>query len=160
MEGQQIHEVIGVAQEGMHSIKTKKLKGEVLKIDLSKAYDRVNWIYIRQLLTHLGFEINFISWVMCCISTNSFFVLINGSSSPFFRVKRGLHHGFPFCLSFFYLWLKVSVGLWNQQNQIDILNGFLYLPPFESLIYCLTIDNIIILSPNHRHAATPMHRNL
>ena len=43
LDGRQIHEAIGVAQEGLHSIKTKHLKGVVIKIDLSKSYDRENW---------------------------------------------------------------------------------------------------------------------
>jgi hypothetical protein len=42
LEGRQIHEAIGVAQEVLHSLKTRNMKGVVLKIDLSKAYDRVN----------------------------------------------------------------------------------------------------------------------
>jgi len=91
LEGRQIHEAIRVAHEWIHSMKTKKLKGEILKIDLSKAYDRVNWLYIRFILTHLGFEFDFIKWVMCCISFSSFFVLINGSTFPLFEADRGLH---------------------------------------------------------------------
>jgi hypothetical protein len=39
LEGRQIHDVIGVAQEGLHSIKVKKIPSMVLKIDLSKAYN-------------------------------------------------------------------------------------------------------------------------
>ena len=46
LEGRQIHEAIGVAQEGLHSIKTKHIQGVVIKIDLSKAYDKENWLYI------------------------------------------------------------------------------------------------------------------
>jgi hypothetical protein len=46
LKGIQIHEAIGVAQEGLHNMKIKELKGEVIKIDLSKAFDRVNWLYI------------------------------------------------------------------------------------------------------------------
>jgi hypothetical protein len=42
LEGIQIHEVVGVAQEGIHSMKTKLLYSLVIKIDLSKAYDRVS----------------------------------------------------------------------------------------------------------------------
>jgi hypothetical protein len=72
LEGRQIHEVVGVAQEALHNIKSRKLKGAVLKIDLSKAYDRVSWLYIRLLLTHLGFAASFIKWIMCCITTVSF----------------------------------------------------------------------------------------
>jgi hypothetical protein len=90
LEGRQIHEAIGIAQEGLHSMKTRSLKGAVLKIDLSKSYDRVSWLYIRLLLTHLGFDVPFINWVMNCLSMASFAVLINGSTSPFFTSERGL----------------------------------------------------------------------
>ena len=57
LKGRQIHEAIGVAQEGLHSMKTCNLKGAILKIDLSKAYDKVSWLYIHMLLIHLGFGI-------------------------------------------------------------------------------------------------------
>ena len=52
MEGREIHEAIGVAQEGLHSQKKKGIKGAVLKINLSKAFDRVTWLYLRMLMTH------------------------------------------------------------------------------------------------------------
>ena len=42
LEDRQIHEATGVSQEGLHSRKTKKAKGVILKIDLSKAFDKVN----------------------------------------------------------------------------------------------------------------------
>lgn len=64
MDGRQIHEVVGVAQETLHSIKKSRRTGEIVKINLSKAYDRINWIYIRIFLTHLGFNIGFVNWVM------------------------------------------------------------------------------------------------
>ena len=67
LEGRQIHEAIGVAQEGLHSMKAKKIKGAILKIDLYKAYNKVRWLYIRILLTHLGFGITFIRWIMSYI---------------------------------------------------------------------------------------------
>ena len=56
LENRHIHEAIRVAQEGMHGIKIKKIKGAILKIDLSKDFDRVSWIYLRRILTHLGFN--------------------------------------------------------------------------------------------------------
>ena len=46
----QIHEAIDTAQEDMHSIKTKKIRSTILKIDLSKAFDHVNWNYIQLIL--------------------------------------------------------------------------------------------------------------
>lgn len=85
LNGRQIHEAIGVAQETLHSVKQKNKKGAVIKIDLSKAYDRINWIYIRLLLTHLGFKMDFISWIMGCITNVSYVVLINSAATPFFK---------------------------------------------------------------------------
>ena len=60
------------------------------------------------LFTHLGFCIGFIRWVMSCITTVSFLVLINGAASPFFHAKRGLHQG---CLLSPLLFLLVHEGL-------------------------------------------------
>jgi hypothetical protein len=85
--GHKIHEDIGVVQEGLHSMKTNTQKGVVIKIDLSKAYDQVSWLYIWLLLTHLGFSVEFIRWIMSCLSSVSFVVLINGAASPFFHTK-------------------------------------------------------------------------
>lgn len=90
LQGRQIHEAIGVAQEALHSFKARNMSRAVLKIDLSKAYDRVSWLYVRMLLIHLGFDATFVRWVMGCISTASFAVLINEVASPFFKAERGL----------------------------------------------------------------------
>jgi len=40
LASRQIHEAIGFSQETLHSIKISKTKGAIIKIDLSKAYDR------------------------------------------------------------------------------------------------------------------------
>eukprot|EP00253_Pinus_taeda_P009383 PITA_09383 len=50
-----IQDAIGTAQEALHSIKLRNLKGLTLKIDLAKALDKVNWLYINMIITHLGF---------------------------------------------------------------------------------------------------------
>lgn len=108
MDGRQIHEAIGVAQETIHSVKQIKIKGAVIKIDLSKAYDRINWVYIRILLTHLGFKYEFIRWIMGCISNVNFAILINGAATPFFKSFRGLRQGCPLSPLLF---LLVAEGL-------------------------------------------------
>ena len=95
-----------MAQEGMHSIKTKKLKGVVLKIDMSKAYDKVSWLYIRMILTHLRFYIGLIKWVMSCISIVSFAILINGSTLLFFFHKDACVKDVTFPPCYFYWYQK------------------------------------------------------
>ena len=51
LPGRQIHDAVGVVQEGLHSIHSKHLKSVVLKLDLSKAYDQVSWSYLRVILS-------------------------------------------------------------------------------------------------------------
>lgn len=71
-------------------MKTKNMKGMIFKIDLSKAFDRTSWLYLRILLTHLGFPHFFINCTMCCISTVSYSILINRSASNLFHAECGL----------------------------------------------------------------------
>lgn len=86
----QIHEAIGIAQEMLHWIKTVPKKAAILKINLSKAFDRVNWTYLQLMLTHIGFPHQFMNWIGCCFTSVSFSVLINGVASDFFHAERGL----------------------------------------------------------------------
>lgn len=44
----------------------------ILKVDLSKAFDRENWLYIRLLLTHVGFPYAYIKWIMSFIKDVSY----------------------------------------------------------------------------------------
>lgn len=143
LECRQIHEAIGVAQEGLHSVKKKKLKGTIFKIDLSKSYDRVNFIYICMLLTHLGFHISFIRWIISCLTLVSFVVLINGVASPFFHVERGLRQGCP--LSPLLLFL-VAEGLSIFMKKASSEGNFRGLPISQVLdvTHLLFVDDILI----------------
>lgn len=59
LEGRQIHESIWISQEGLQNIKLNKLKAMILKMYLSKEYDKVSWLYLRMMLSDLGFGISF-----------------------------------------------------------------------------------------------------
>jgi len=149
LEGRQIHEAIGVAQEGMHSLKTQNIKGAILKIDLSKAYDKVSWIYIRLLLTHLGFGIDFIRWIMSCISTVSFSVLINGAASPFFHAERGLRQGCPLSPLLF---LLVAEGLSRaiiEAKRTGRFSGIL-IGEQLAITHLLFVDDVLIFCSGDR----------
>jgi len=159
LEGRQIHEAIGVAQEGVHSLKTKKLKGAVIKIDLSKAYDRVSWLYIRMLLTHLGFEYEFIRWIMSCISSVSFSVLINGSASSFFSAGRGLRQGCPLSPLLF---LLVAEGLSRFLQNAKQEGSFKGIPisPVLYITHLLFVDDILIFCDGSRRDLLKLREGL
>ena len=61
-----------------------------IKLDHQKAYDRVNWSFIKVVLIKFGFNEVFINWIMECITSVSFEVLINGGKSENFKSERRL----------------------------------------------------------------------
>eukprot|EP00253_Pinus_taeda_P009728 PITA_09728 len=107
LHNRQIHEAIGTAQELLHSIQYRKTKGMILKIDLSKAFDRVNWLYLRLLLTHIGFPYSFIKWIMSYLTDVPFCVLITARLPHFFMQKGDLDKDVP-CLCFCSSWSCLS----------------------------------------------------
>jgi mannosylglycoprotein endo-beta-mannosidase len=55
VEGRQIMDSVILAHEVIHSLKSSKTPGMLIKLDLSKAFDRANWKYIRAVLDSFGF---------------------------------------------------------------------------------------------------------
>lgn len=81
-----------VAIEAFHWLKTgmgfSHSNAYALKIDMSKVYDRVEWGYLRWILTWLNFPCRLIDLIMQCVSTVNFQVLINGIPSQSFDLLR------------------------------------------------------------------------
>lgn len=143
LENRQIHESIGVAQEGIHSMNTKKIKGMILNIYLEKAFDQTSWLYIRMLLTHLGFPNLLINWIMCCINSVSYNVLINGAATNFFNTERGLRQGCPLSPLLFLLVMEVLSRCLIDERDKGRLRGIKITYNFI-LTHLLFFDNIII----------------
>jgi hypothetical protein len=95
LKGRQIIYAIGTAQECLHNIREKKLQALILKIYLRKDYDFINWDFLRLVLLQCGFVLTTTKWIMGCITSTKFAVLINGEPSDFFHSGRGLRQGFP-----------------------------------------------------------------
>jgi hypothetical protein len=145
LEGRKIHEAIGVAQEGLHNMKSRNLKGVVLKIDLSKAYDRVSWLFIHLLLTHLGFAVPFINWVMNCLTIVSFVVLINGLVSPFFPSERDLRQGCPLSPLLFLLVIEGFSRDISEAKRLGYFSGIEITQALQ-LTHLLFVDDVLIFS--------------
>ncbi|XP_074299541.1 uncharacterized protein LOC141630667 [Silene latifolia] len=86
--GRSITDNILISHELFHHISKNSItkKGSLaLKVDMSKAYDRLRWNFIRATLTHMGFPPSFICLIMNCVQSVTYEVIINGSSGKAFK---------------------------------------------------------------------------
>ena len=68
-----------IANEAIDSMLKKKEKGVLYKLDIEKAYDKINWNFLTAVLSKMGFKEKWLGWIKWCISTASFSVMLNGS---------------------------------------------------------------------------------
>lgn len=85
-------------------IQRHNLKAWLLSFDAEKAFDRVNWQFLRLSLEQIGLGPTFVSKVMALYSCPSATVLVNGSSYAPFKISNGTRLGCPlspliFCIS-------------------------------------------------------------
>lgn len=95
VEGRQIMDGIILSHEIIHTLKHSNQAGMLLKLDLSKAFDKLSWTYIQQMLIAFGFGSTWIRWIMSLISSTCFSILVNGIPSRPFSPSRGIRQGDP-----------------------------------------------------------------
>lgn len=66
-----------------------------IKLDMNKAYDRLEWDFIRAVLLKLGFHEVWVDRIMECVTSISLSVLLNGQPGYYFKPRRGLKQGDP-----------------------------------------------------------------
>ena len=110
-----------IAFETLHHMKaqkSKKMGFMAMKLDMSKAYDRVELEYLARIMEKMGFCEKWVALVLECISTVSYLILVNGEPKGDIKPSRGIRQGDPLSP---YLFLLCSKGL-NRMLQQEVAN--------------------------------------
>lgn len=93
--GRCISDNILIAHELLHSLHTKKLvePSMALKLDITKAFDHVEWNYLEEIMARMGFCTTWRSWIMNCITSVSYSILLNGVPSGKIYPQIGIRQG-------------------------------------------------------------------
>jgi hypothetical protein len=145
LKGRQILDVVGTAHECIHSIKSKKQKALILKLDLKKAYDHVSWDFLRLILAQTGFSATSSSWIMSYVTIASFALLINGETSNFFNNERVLHQGCPLSPLLFILVMESLSILLKKGQEFGNLIG-VKVSRVVKILHLIFVDDVLIMT--------------
>lgn len=80
-----------------------------IQIDISKAFDSVQWPFILSILSAINVPENFVTWIKKCIEMVSFSVQINGELAGYFNSGKGLRQGCSLSPYLFIMCMQVTV---------------------------------------------------
>ena len=117
-----------------------------LKLDVSKAYDRMEWPFLQGVMQRLSFPETWIERVMSCVTTTSFFVLVNGR--PFGNVlpSKGIRQGDPLSPYLFLLCTKGFTSLLDRAEIGRTLHGVSISRNAPKITNLLFADDSLIFS--------------
>ena len=79
----------------MKNHKSSKTSYITLKLDMNKAYYRVEWSFLEKIMRKLGFEERWINLMMICVKTVSYLIIVNGEPKGLIHPTRGIRQGDP-----------------------------------------------------------------
>ncbi|XP_058084050.1 uncharacterized protein LOC131231763 [Magnolia sinica] len=123
VRGRSITENIAMALEAMRNLNRRISGGNIiLKLDLEKAYDRLDWNFLKQVLLRFGFSNRWVALMeLACWGNSWFSVLVNGEVAGFFKSSRGLH---PISPGFFILAANAFSKSFNPES-LNVVKEFL-----------------------------------
>jgi hypothetical protein len=137
-----------MAHKLFNVINSKKGRGGLMaiKIDMEKAFDRMEWSFILAILSKLGFHPTWINWVRIHISSSSFSILINGSPFGLFTLERGLRQGDPLSPFLFILGTEVLSRLLMRQESQVLLRGIKIARTCAPISHLLFANDLILFA--------------
>ncbi|GLT31149.1 hypothetical protein SLA2020_059080 [Shorea laevis] len=94
-----------------------------IKLDLSKAFDRVDWDFLQRVMHVLGLPWTWVNRVMTCVRTVRYSILVNGSLTEEFTPSRGLRHGDPLSPFLFLFCAEGLSSMLSNAMQTRALQG-------------------------------------
>ncbi|CAN0840007.1 LINE-1 reverse transcriptase homolog [Linum grandiflorum] len=166
VKGRSIIDNILLAFESIHSLTTNPStkKGDVaIKIDISKAYDRVEWPYLEAVFQHLGFGNQWTSWMMFCVRSVQYQVLVNNTRFGHIQSYSTItwtSPGLPLSPFMFILCVEGLTALIHHATTNGLLHGYRVTIRDPRISHLLFADDSIFFHKATMAEATEMRRIL
>lgn len=149
-----------IAHEMLHSLKRRKHWAKsymAVKTDICKAYDRLEWQFLRDTMDKMGFDGKWIHWIMLCVKSVMFSTLINGTPRGLIKPERGIRQGDPLSPYLFILCAEVLSHLLTKAEAEKTLKGMkisMTGPTISHLLFA--DDSLFFCHANQRSCSTIM----
>jgi len=117
----------------------------ILKLDLKKAYDCINWDFLRLTLLQFGFGLPTTNWIMTCLNSATYAILINRESTNFFQSGRGLRQGCPLFHLLFILEME-GLNLSLKKGQAEGKLTEIRVCGIINILHILFVDDVLIMT--------------
>ena len=112
-----------ILQEVLHELRVTKSPGLITKLDFEKAYDKVNWNFLEEVLSRNGFDDKWIQWINKAVRGGRVCIDINGVRSEFFRSFKGLRQGDPLSPLLFNLVADALFAMLSRASSAGVIQG-------------------------------------
>ncbi|KAK1428805.1 hypothetical protein QVD17_17645 [Tagetes erecta] len=112
-----------VVNEAMAWIKKMKMKALMLKVDLEKAFDSLSWSFLDMIMSHMQFPPLWRKWILGTLSNARSSILVNGSPTREFCIKRGVRQGDPLSPFLFILAMEALNVVMTKANSLGTFRG-------------------------------------
>ena len=125
----------------MHYLEVNNKKGLLLLIDFEKAFDSIEWLFLKKALKSFNFGTSICKWFEILYSEASSCVINNGCLSEFFKLERGCRQGDPLSPYLFIIGVELlSMQIKSNPNIKGVLKD-----NTESLISQYADDTFLML---------------
>ena len=121
------------------------------------AYDQINWNFILKVLKRMGFGGKWVGWIKWCMSTATFFVLINGSPTGFFGSSRGLRKGYPLLPYMFVLGMEAISLMIDKATEGGYISGYIFKginDIVKQITHLLLVDDTLVFCKDSENQMT------
>jgi hypothetical protein len=131
-----------------------------VKLDMSKAYDRVEWPFLEKMMRRLGFDERWINQIMLCVSTVTYQFRVNGECTDSITPQRGLRQGDPLSPYLFLICAEGFSVLLNKAEEMGMLPGVRICHAAPRINHLLFADDSLVLMKASRESARSLQNIL
>ncbi|KAK5846242.1 hypothetical protein PVK06_002519 [Gossypium arboreum] len=153
-----IHDNILIAHELIHYLQSSKNgpnKGFVIKLDMSKAYDRVDRNFLEKVTKKLGFEDTWVDKILRSIRSIRYVVKCNMVLSKIIILERGLRQGDPLSPYLFLFCMEAFSRMLLHAQRTNVIRGIRASQNDPHINHLLFVDDTLLFVRNKKVKLRP-----